>query len=105
MFKKALAFMAVIGFAVTANVQSAAAHGYGGYHTHYPVAWAGLPIPKIRKTLRHRGYYRIRFTDRHLPVYKAKACKNGKRFKLRLNRWGAIRNRVRIGWCHHYPYY
>ena len=105
MFKTALAALAVMGLAMTATVQPAAAHGSGGYHHHHKMAWAGLPIPKIRKTLRHRGYYRIRFIDRYLPVYKAKACKNGKRFKLRINRWGEIMRRKRVGWCHHRPYY
>ena len=104
MFKTTLAALAVMGLAMSTNIQTAAAHGPGGYHHHH-VAWAGLPIPKIRKKLRHRGFYKIRFIDRHLPVYKAKACKNGKRFKLRINRWGEIMRRKRIGWCYHHPYY
>ena len=53
----------------------------------------------IRRSLRARGYRNIKFIDRHLPVYKVRACRNGKRFKLRLNRWGDINRRVRVGRC------
>jgi len=53
----------------------------------------------IRRSLRQRGYYNIHFTDRHLPVYKVRACRNGKKFSLRLNRWGDVRRRSRIGRC------
>lgn len=60
---------------------------------------AGLSFPQIRAGLRDRGYHRINFTDRRLPGYGAKACKNGKRFALRLNRWGQIVDRDRRGWC------
>ena len=59
----------------------------------------GLSFPEIRSRLRDRGYHRIRFTDRRLPGYGARACKNGKRFALRLNRWGRIMDRDRRGWC------
>ncbi len=59
----------------------------------------GLSLPAIRQSLRDRGYRRIVFTDRQLPVYQANACRNGKRFHLRLNRWGRILDRYRIGWC------
>ncbi len=59
----------------------------------------GVPIHRIRNKLRHRGFYKIRFTDRYLPVYKARACKHGKRFKMRINRWGEVMRRRQIGWC------
>lgn len=59
----------------------------------------GKRLPQIRRQLRNRGYYRINYTDRRLPVYKARACKNGKRFNMRINRWGGIMWRKRIGWC------
>ena len=64
----------------------------------------GLSFPEIRHKLRNRGYYRIRFTDRRLPGYRARACKHGKRFVLWLNRWGRIMDRDRRGWCA-IPYY
>ncbi len=61
--------------------------------------YAGLSLPQIRARLRDRGYHRIRFTDRHLPGYGAKVCRNGRRYALRLNRWGRIIDRDRRGWC------
>ncbi len=60
---------------------------------------AGLSFPQIRAGLRDRGYHKIRFTDRRLPGYGAKVCRNGKRYALRLNRWGRIMDRDRRGWC------
>ena len=65
----------------------------------------GLSFPEIRHKLRNRGYYNIRFTDRRLPGYRARACKNGKRFVLWLNRWGRIMDRDRRGWCGYGSYY
>ncbi len=59
----------------------------------------GRSLPQIRRQLRNRGYYRINYTDRRLPVYKARACKNGKRFNMRINRNGGIMWRKRIGYC------
>jgi len=59
----------------------------------------GLSLPEIRRSLRQRGFHNIRYTDRQLPVYKARVCKNGRRFALRLNRWGKIMRRQSIGWC------
>ena len=109
MFKKFFAMAAIIGVALFAGVSSASAHP-GGYNKHYHgpgYGWnPGLPLHVIRKTLRHRGFHKIRFVDRYLPVYKARVCKHGKRFKLRINRWGGIMSRKRIGWCGygHYGY-
>ena len=64
-----------------------------------PLIKVAYQPPRIRRILRNRGYYRINFTDRYLPVYKARACRNGKRFHLRINRWGNIMSRNRIGNC------
>lgn len=99
MFRKTLAIAAVIGMAFAANVSTASAHYNGGYHKHKIAAWGGLPVYKIRHKLRNRGYRKINFYDRRLPVYKARACRNGKRFNLRINRWGKVMWRTRIGWC------
>jgi outer membrane protein OmpA-like peptidoglycan-associated protein len=59
----------------------------------------GLSLPQIRQKLRNRGFKEIHFTDRNLPVYGATACKNGKRFRLKMNRFGDVNNRDRIGRC------
>lgn len=124
MFKKTLAIVALVGLASTATVSTASAaknDGYGkrhhngqnhkfkghnkGFKDHSRgfrgkfAGWRGVPLPVIRRKLRNRGFYKIRFTDRYLPVYKARACKNGKRFKMRINRWGEVMHRKRIGWC------
>lgn len=99
MFKRALAIAAVVGMAFAANTTVASAHGGGGYHKHKVAAWGGLHPHQIRRKLRNRGYHNIRFVDRRLPVYKAKACRYNKRYKLNINRWGKVMWRTRIGWC------
>lgn len=102
MFKKIFAIATLVGVALFASVSGASAH-QNGYKKHYhgpAYGWnKGIPLHVIRKKLRHRGFYKIRFVDRYLPVYKAKVCKRGKRFKLRINRWGEVMARKRIGWC------
>lgn len=107
MFKKFITVAALVGFGIIANSSIASAHQNGYKHKHgykhkqgYQKVWrGGLPMPVIRKRLRNRGFHRIRFTDRRLPVYKAVACKRGKRVALRINRWGKVMNRHRIGRC------
>ena len=101
MFKKSLAILALVGMAFAANTSTAMAHGNGYNHKHNVGVWAGLPPHKIRHKLQNRGYNKIHFVDRHLPVYKANACKNNKRFRLNINRWGKVMWRTRIGWCGH----
>ena len=59
----------------------------------------GKSLPQIRDILRSRRYYDIQFTDRELPGYGARACRNIRRFTLRLNRFGEIKKRKAIGWC------
>lgn len=74
-------------------------HRYGNKHRYGQKHFYGNRLAKIRRKLRNRGFYNIRFTDRHLPVYKAVACKRNKRMKLVMNRWGHTMWRTRIGWC------
>lgn len=123
MFKKFFAIAALVGMAFMANASVASAHsdGYKKHHNHghhygyKKPHWKhgygynrGIPLPVIRKKLRHRGYHRIRFVDRYLPVYKARVCKRGQRYKLRINRWGEVVRRKRIGYCgprRHYGYH
>ena len=64
-----------------------------------PVLHDGLRPPQIRQLLRDRGFYQIVFTDRVLPVYGVTACRGDRRLALRLNRFGDIRDRRRIGTC------
>jgi len=128
MFKKTFAIIALTGLAFGATVSTASARsdGYkanhykqGGYKNkshnkgHYKKGKGqkfkvgvryGVPLHRIRNKLRHRGFYKIRFTDRYLPVYKARACKNGKRIKMRINRWGEVTRRRQIGWCGYRKY-
>ncbi len=119
MFKKLLAVAAMIGVGVMAQSSIAAAHPSEKYHSHKKGGYEkpykkqvkkyhnnkfghlgyGNHLGKIRHKLRNRGFYNIHFTDRHLPVYKAVACKRGKRVKLTMNRWGNVMWRKRIGWC------
>ena len=59
----------------------------------------GRSLQEIRSMLSARGYHRIRVIDGQLPVYGMEACKRGRLFKLKLNRFGEIRKRKRSGWC------
>ena len=65
-------------------------------------AHRGLPMRVILHSLRDRGYRRLRVRDGQLPGYKIKACKNGRKFMLGVNRWGGIKWRDRIGTCFHF---
>ena len=57
-------------------------------------------LRKIRDQLRERGYYRIRYTDRELPGYRAEACdRRDRRVSLLMGRNGEIREQSRIGNC------
>ncbi len=97
MIKKLIAIIALIGIGMVANISTASAHQ--GWHSWYGNPYKVLKPKQVRHKLRHRGYRAIKFTDRWLPVYKVRACKNGKRFKMRLNRFGNIMWRKRVGWC------
>ena len=61
-----------------------------------PVAYS---IAKITELLETRGYRGIVFTDRILPRYKAEACYGTEKFELKLNWWGDVVNRTKIGTC------
>ncbi len=54
---------------------------------------------ELRRILRQDGYRDIRITDRQLPVYVAQACRDDDRFELRMDRFGSVRGRRRIGAC------
>ena len=60
---------------------------------------SGLTPPQVRRDLRDRGFEDIRFLDRDLPVYVATACKDDVRYKLRMNRWAAVKKQTRVGRC------
>ncbi len=61
-----------------------------------PVAYS---IAKITELLETRGYRGITFTDRILPRYKAEACFGSEKFELKINWWGDVVNRTKIGNC------
>lgn len=63
------------------------------------LAPAAYSIAKITELLQTRGYRNIIFTDRILPRYKAEACYGAEKFELKLNWWGDVVNRTRIGAC------
>ena len=97
-----LGVLMAAGFAASSPA-SAGAGASARANLHVPVKSLAKTVALrpngVRRKLRARGYYNIRFTDRHLPVYKVRACRNGKKFSLRLNRWGKVNRRVRIGRC------
>ena len=106
MTHKMLVGLGVLAATAVAASSSAFAAGAGASaraHMYVPVKSLAKTValsPKgIRRSLRDRGYRNIHFTDRHLPVYKVRACRNGKKFRMRLNRWGDVKKRVRIGRC------
>jgi outer membrane protein OmpA-like peptidoglycan-associated protein len=60
---------------------------------------AAYSIAKITELLEARGYRNITFTDRLLPRYKAEACYGSEKFELKLNWWGDVVNRTKLGTC------
>ncbi len=107
----AVAGLMLVGSAGLVSARAGHEHGYGhGYHEHaheHHGHARGLPLHAIKRMLRHRNYRRIRVRDAHLPVYKFKACRNGKRYLIWTNRWGRIIDRHRRGYCvgsHHHPH-
>ena len=113
MTKKMLFGMSILvaaGLSASGSVQAAGA----GAMTHMNMAQMKLRVKPltssvrlrpigIRRSLKARGYTNIVFIDRRLPVYKVRACRNGKKFGMRLNRWGDIMRRVRIGRVRWWP--
>lgn len=63
------------------------------------VVTVAYSIAKITELLETRGYRGIVFTDRILPRYKAEACFGSEKFELKLNWWGDVVNRTKIGNC------
>ncbi|MEL6746818.1 MAG: OmpA family protein [Pseudomonadota bacterium] len=59
----------------------------------------GYTPAEVRDVLRQREYYNISFADRELPTYVVEACRRGRAFRLRLNRFGDIRRRRTTGRC------
>ncbi|MCP4933452.1 MAG: OmpA family protein [bacterium] len=59
----------------------------------------GLRPPQIRKVLQTRGFSRILFTDHQLPTYVVEACRHDRKFELRLNRFGRVNRKTKIGRC------
>ena len=98
-----LGVLAAASVAASSSTFAAGAGASARAHMSVPVKSLAKTValsPKgIRRSLRDRGYRNIHFTDRHLPVYKVRACRNGKKFRMRLNRWGDVNRRVRIGRC------
>ena len=77
---------------------------YGGYHYGAP-QWHGkkavyqktLSPKQVRRILRSRGYSDIRYVDRRGSVYRARAEKNNKDFRLTINAYnGRIIDRDRV---------
>lgn len=98
-----LSVLVAAGVTASSSVLAAGAGASARAHMNVPVKSLAKTValsPKgVRRHLRARGYTNIHFIDRYLPVYKVRACRNGKKFKMNLNRWGKVRNRVKIGWC------
>lgn len=53
----------------------------------------------IAKVLSDKGYDRVKVVDNRLPRYVAEACKADERMEVTLNRFGAVRDEIRIGRC------
>lgn len=73
-------------------------HFKGGHHKVLKKQ-GGVALPLIRRKLKLSGYKQIIYTDRKLPIYKVRACRNGKQYSLRLNGRGKVLSRARLGKC------
>ncbi|MBI1385542.1 MAG: OmpA family protein [Rhizobiales bacterium] len=54
---------------------------------------------RVRRILQDDGYSDVEFIDDTLPVYIATACRDGNRYRLRLNRFGRVQRRDVVGRC------
>lgn len=54
---------------------------------------------ELTEILEEKGLTRIVVLDDSLPRYRAEACRKGERVEVTVNRWGDIRDEVRIGRC------
>ena len=63
------------------------------------VAQAGLTPRQVRQKLKGRGYSNLSFIDRRLPKYVVSACQKGRRYKLTVNRHGAVIRKKIAGRC------
>lgn len=59
----------------------------------------GLSIAQIEERLAGQRYYNIRFTNSRRAPYEAEACRNARRFTLRVDAFGQIRRRTPTGNC------
>ncbi|MEM7619657.1 MAG: hypothetical protein AAF228_04220 [Pseudomonadota bacterium] len=78
------------------------------YHTPHRYDGGYYDRPKYisrhnaQRILNKRGYYKIHFVHGHLPVYKAKACKQGRHYHVWVNKWGHITKNQYVGYCSRY---
>ncbi len=75
-------------------------HDYYRRHDHdYERKRYNKSPSEVRYILRRKGYKRIRFTDKNLPVYKLEACWKGSTYELLVKGNGKIKKKDRIGFC------
>lgn len=56
-------------------------------------------VKTLQKTLEKNGFTQIQITDKKPPNYRAFACKEDRRLKVTLNRYGQVTDEIYEGYC------
>ncbi len=73
-------------------------YGYEDDYGHNPYYYSKSP-KQVRHILQKKGFHRIYFTDRKLPLYKLNACRSGLRYQIYVKYNGAIKRSREVGYC------
>jgi len=92
----AIATAALIGTSATASAAHSSGYWQGPHHVK-PYFGASRYI--VRRKLRRRGFYKIRIRSRAYRGYRVTACRNDRRFRMAVSRWGRIKWRAPAGYC------
>lgn len=110
MLKTALLASAFATAALFGASATASAHSTGYWHSSHQVAphfgvsrygarRSGLSKYVVRKKLKRRGFSRIRIGTRNYRGYRVTACRDYRRFRMGVSKWGHIQWRARAGYC------
>lgn len=99
-----LALWICLGFVASISDAAAISGVSAPSSTHAPIVKLAAYRPeRVARILTEQGYRQIEFVDKVLPIYIVTACKNKRKVRLRLNRFGTIRQSRVIGRCGRTP--
>ena len=98
MLKTALLASAIATAALFGTSPTASAHSTRHWHApHYVTPYFGVSKRIVRRKLQRRGFHRIRIRARNYRGFRVTACRDHRRFRMAVSRWGRIKWRERAG--------